>query len=92
MNEPKQAESLCLDILEIDSENQEAPLLLLLALTDEFSHAERETYRRARDLIPKIRDEYQKTCASQTRILTSRRCVSTSPSITLWADSESITT
>ncbi len=61
LNEPEQAESICLDVLAIDPENQEALVLLLLALTDEFSHAERETYRRAQDLIPKIRDAYQKT-------------------------------
>ena len=61
LNEPEQAESICLDVLEIEPENQEALVVLLLALTDEFSHSERETYSRARDLLPKIRDEYQRT-------------------------------
>ncbi len=61
LNEPEQAESICLDILEVDPQNQEALVLLLLALTDAFSHAERETYSRARDLLPKIRDDYKKT-------------------------------
>ncbi len=60
LNEPEQAESICLDILQIDPENQEALVVLLLALTDEFSHAERETYSRARELLPRLQDEYER--------------------------------
>ena len=33
LNEPGEAESICLDILQIDPENQEAVITLLLALT-----------------------------------------------------------
>jgi len=36
LNEPAEAESICHDVLEIDPENQEALILLLLALTDRF--------------------------------------------------------
>jgi hypothetical protein len=36
LNEPAEAESICLDILHIDPENQQALITLLLALTDEF--------------------------------------------------------
>jgi hypothetical protein len=39
LNEPGQAESICLDILAIDSENQDALRLLILALTDKFSRS-----------------------------------------------------
>ena len=34
LNEPGEAESICLDILHVDPENQQAPITLLLALTD----------------------------------------------------------
>ena len=37
LNEPSQAESICLDILEIDGENQKALVLMLLAITDAFA-------------------------------------------------------
>jgi len=36
LNEPAQAESICLDALQADPENQEALVTLLLALTDQF--------------------------------------------------------
>ena len=61
LNEPEQAESICLDILRINPDNQEAIVVLILALTDEFTHAERATYTRARELLPRLQDEYEKT-------------------------------
>jgi hypothetical protein len=36
LNEPSLAESICLDVLEADPENQSALVMLLLALTDQF--------------------------------------------------------
>jgi tetratricopeptide (TPR) repeat protein len=36
LNDPEQAESICLDILEVDPDNQEALVSLILALTDQF--------------------------------------------------------
>ena len=38
LNEPSLAESICLDVLRIDPENQHALVMLLLALTDQFGH------------------------------------------------------
>lgn len=37
--EPEQAESICLDILAVNGEHLEARILLILALTDQFSHS-----------------------------------------------------
>ena len=37
--EPAQAESICLDILAVNGEHPEARILLILALTDQFSHS-----------------------------------------------------
>ena len=36
LNEPGEAESICLDVLQVDPDNQEAIVILLLALTDRF--------------------------------------------------------
>ena len=36
LNEPAEAESICHDVLNIDPQNQQALVLLLLALTDRF--------------------------------------------------------
>jgi hypothetical protein len=36
LNEPGEAESICLDVLQADPGNQEALIMLLLALTDQF--------------------------------------------------------
>jgi hypothetical protein len=61
LNEPSQAESICLDILEIDPENQQALVLLLLAITDAFS-VERggASALRALSLLPRLSGEYQR--------------------------------
>src|SRR6266699_1140466 len=40
LNEPGEAESICLDILQVDPENQHAVITLLLALTDRFEKGE----------------------------------------------------
>jgi hypothetical protein len=36
LNEPVEAESICLDILEVEPDNQQAIITLLLSLTDQF--------------------------------------------------------
>ena len=38
----------------------EAVVVLVLALTDAFTNAERATYTRARELLPRLQDEYQR--------------------------------
>jgi tetratricopeptide (TPR) repeat protein len=59
LNEPSQAESICLDILEIDPENQEALVLLLLAITDAFAlEGGGAGAPRALSLLPRLRGEY----------------------------------
>ena len=60
LNEPAQAESICLDILRADPANEQAIILLLLALTDRFSESISENLDRALALLPKLRDEYQR--------------------------------
>ncbi len=58
LNEPTQAESICLDILEVDPANQQALVLLLLSLTDQFGNSNAE--ERAAALLPRLGDEYHR--------------------------------
>ena len=60
LNEPRQAESICLDILTIDPENQEALVLLLLSITDAFSESTEGTAR-ALALLPRLSGAYSRT-------------------------------
>jgi hypothetical protein len=58
LNEPAEAESICLDVLHIDADNQRALVILLLALTDQFTVT--PAVREARDLLPRLRNEYDR--------------------------------
>jgi tetratricopeptide (TPR) repeat protein len=60
LNEPAQAESICQDILRTDAANQEAIILLLLALTDQFSDSITANVARAAGLLHRLNDEYQR--------------------------------
>jgi hypothetical protein len=61
LNEPGEAESICLDILEIDTANQDALVMLLLALTDQFPHeSSSKAIARAGELIRDLADEYDR--------------------------------
>src|SRR5437870_9203638 len=59
LNEPSQAESICLDILRADPNNHEATVLLLLALTDQFGE-HNQYVARSRNLLANLPDEYQR--------------------------------
>ena len=61
LNEPREAESICLDVLEIDPENQEALVILLLSITDQFGRRDPDATRHARALLPRLHDEYERT-------------------------------
>jgi tetratricopeptide (TPR) repeat protein len=60
LNEPAQAESICLDILQIEPDNQQAIITLLLSLADQFSESIIDNLDRAWSLLPSIDDEYQR--------------------------------
>lgn len=61
LNEPVEAESICLDILEVDPENQHALVTLLLALTDQFERHLGKHVKRARDVLDRLDDAYSRT-------------------------------
>ena len=60
LNEPVQAESICLDILAVDAANQQALVLLLLSLSEQFGENITEKLDRAWSILPRLSDEYQR--------------------------------
>jgi len=58
LNQPKLAESICRDVLEVDPENQRASITLLLALTDQFGQSTMSVAKEAQDIAFSLKDEY----------------------------------
>ena len=54
LNEPMEAESICLDILEVEPENQQAIITLILALTDQFRWDLSKNHSRAIELLTRL--------------------------------------
>jgi hypothetical protein len=71
LNESAAAESICLDVLEIDPGNQEALVSLLLAITDQFTEELADGVRRAKDVLPRLTDPYERVY--YTGIISERR-------------------
>ncbi len=61
LNEPVQAESICLDVLEVEPDNQRAVVTRVLALTDQFSQNLNRAFREAKELIPRLADDYDRS-------------------------------
>ncbi|HEX6573466.1 MAG TPA: hypothetical protein VF042_00730 [Gemmatimonadaceae bacterium] len=61
LNQSWAAESICLDILEIDPDNQQVLVMLVLALTDLHSGVAASGVKRAKEYLSRITDEYQRT-------------------------------
>ena len=59
LNEPAEAESICLDVLAADPENQQALITLLLAVTDRFSKTCGVSDTQAKQILTRIRGEYE---------------------------------
>jgi hypothetical protein len=59
LNEPGEAESICLDVLQIDPTNHSALITLLLALTDQFGTV-RGAHDRARETLAHLQSEYDR--------------------------------
>ena len=71
LNEPAEAESICLDVLETDPENQRALITLLLAVTDRFSKGYGVSDTQANQLLARVKGEYER--AYYAGILAERR-------------------
>lgn len=75
LNEPGEAESICLDVLAVDPENQQALVIMLLAITDRYGKGYAIGDMRAREIIPRLNDEYQR--AYYSGIICERRAKAT---------------
>jgi hypothetical protein len=61
LNDSSAAESICLDILQVDAENQGALVTLLLSITDQFGEEQSDGVHRAREVLPRLKDDYKRT-------------------------------
>ena len=59
LNEPDEAESICLDVLELEPGNQTAQVMLLLALSDQCGEAS-GAGPRAQQLASRLKNEYER--------------------------------
>ena len=60
LNEPLEAESICLDILAVDPGHQDARVTLILALTDQFPRHRPGVQAAARAHLAELTDEYSR--------------------------------
>src|SRR5258708_27585180 len=58
LNEPWQAESICLDVLRVEPEHQQALVMLLLSLTDQFGKG--VSAASAREVLPRLKSDYER--------------------------------
>ncbi len=58
LNEPYEAESICLDILDADPHHQEALVMLILALTDRFGEDLGAAFTKARETLERLDDRH----------------------------------
>src|SRR5574338_465203 len=60
LNDSACAESICLDVLACEPDNQQALITLLLAITDQFWDEMSSGVQRAREVLPRLTDEYKR--------------------------------
>jgi hypothetical protein len=60
LNEPRLAESICLDVLALQPDNQKALSCMLLALTDQFGHGPGPLQEQAKRLLPRFSSAYER--------------------------------
>jgi len=75
VSEPEEAESICLDVLDVEPDNQQALVLLLLARTDLLDRGLPGDVERAREPLGRLRSEFDReyyggiVCERQARHL-----------------------
>lgn len=60
LNEPVQAESICRDVLDVDPDHQEALVVLILAMTDQFGIEGARGAQDTRTWVARLSDDYQR--------------------------------
>ena len=71
LNDPAEAESICHDVLRIDPDNQQASVILLLALTDRFGKGYAVGVTQAQEVLSHLKDAYER--AYYAGIISERR-------------------
>src|ERR1051325_4982226 len=71
LNDSSAAESICHDVLRVDPQNQQALVMLLLSITDQFGDDVSLEAERARKVLPSLKDDYKR--AYYTGIIAERR-------------------
>lgn len=86
LNEPAEAESICLDILKTDPANQTALITLLLAVTDRFTKGYGVSDTQVKTLLAEVKDDYER--AYYSGIFAERRAkmkLAQGPPASFWA-------
>ena len=60
LNEPAEAESICLDVLRVEPDNQRALIILLLAMTDRFAKGYAVGDTQIQEVLGRLHDEYER--------------------------------
>src|SRR5207247_6227909 len=60
LNEPAESESICLDVLRTDPCNQQALVVLVLAVTDRFSKTYAVGDSQAQEIVARLKDDYER--------------------------------
>ena len=60
LNEPGAAESICLDILQVEPDNQDAIVTLVLAMSDRFAKGYNIGDTQIQDYLSRVSDEYER--------------------------------
>ena len=60
LNEPIEAESICRDVLEVDPNHQQALVMLLLALTDQFGDHASGAAQEADEVLRRLGNDYER--------------------------------
>jgi hypothetical protein len=60
LNDPRQAESICLDVLAVDPDNQKALVVLVLSLSDQLERRKDAGVKQAREYLARVKDGYQR--------------------------------
>src|SRR3954451_21688588 len=71
LNEPGEAESICLDILAVDPDNQRAVITLLLAFIDRFEKGYGVSETQTKQLLGRLKSQYER--AYYSGIIAERR-------------------
>jgi hypothetical protein len=84
LNDSVAAESICLDILQVEPDNQQAQVMLVLSITDQFATETGDSVKRARDVLPQLKDDYKR--AYYSGIISERKANALLQKVSMGAD------